>query len=141
MRRKIALVVLVVCAAFTIAANTDRKLTSEYVNSMVLIKANGDTIPVYFHKSRAGSTTVVDSMKVCRWVTFTSLAAGTTCNINFWSPSNPNFTTFGDTTANRAMSITLNNGQSWNSEGLPIFGWKLLSSSSSTAHLQVIGRN
>jgi len=139
MRRKIALAVLIVLGiAVAMGATTDRRLTGDYFNASYIGATNN--IVYFMSKSANGETRTAADRKMARWWSF---SASSDVTVRIWSPALPawngDFTDTTTATSTNWIAIALRPGQTWNSEGLPIYAW--CSRTGTTSSLMVIARD
>ena len=133
-----AVTILFVGLVFVIGANTGHKLSGGYVNTAYFSTSPADGNAVwYMSSSAAGSTQVVTDRKMGKNWRFRMKGSGT---IHVFSPAHTGWNgDFADTTnaSPNYLKVALNQGQVWQSEGLPIYAFRQKSGTG----LQVIARD
>jgi len=120
-RSIMALVVLcVLCATVVMGARTDHKLTSGYFNAANITAAGGTVY--YMSNAASGTTSVAADRKMARFWRFKIKGGGT---VRVYTIAMPGWGGFSDTTQANSVAIALTPGQVWESEGLPIYAFKM----------------
>jgi len=138
MRNKLALMTLIVIAVLAgTAANTDRRLTGAYMNAKFYSGTASDTVR-YMKSTGVGDTTAVAARRPARFWSFAHSGGVADCSLGIYSAAIPGWNgDFTDTSATNRAYVILNVGDTWNSEGLQIYGFQFKTGT----NLQVIARD
>jgi len=142
MKRVLAnIALIVVLAGVLVGYRTERSVTGVYFNSQNYESSiDGQGAPlagyadsgrvVYFSKTAHGTTHAFSDadLGLTNW-TFKNIANGfgLRCTLYVYTQSKPGWLGYADTTEANAVTIHINQNGQWDSEGVPVYGFKFKS--------------